>query len=216
MNIYGEKNPHVASADNNLAFIYAERNELDKAKEYFLKSFELKKELLGKDHPDVGLALNNLGYVEIRIKDYKTAIDDLKAAVIQLEKSYPENHIWFARTYHWLGTAYNDEGEFKIAENYNKKALDIRRKNYEEGNHLIYQTEGELGISYLGEKKLNLAEKYLIEAYNGYVVLNKQEDEFSERYLSNLVKLYKSKSDTLNENKFLRALKTAQLKKNRN
>ncbi|KAK6913518.1 hypothetical protein RJ641_023119 [Dillenia turbinata] len=58
---FGSRDPHVASAFNNLAELYRVKREFDKAEALYLDALSLLEESFGPDDIRVGFALHNLG-----------------------------------------------------------------------------------------------------------------------------------------------------------
>ncbi|XVE71999.1 hypothetical protein DITRI_Ditri11bG0003100 [Diplodiscus trichospermus] len=58
---FGERDPHVASACNNLAELYRVRKAFDKAEPLYLEAISILEEAFGSDDIRVGVALHNLG-----------------------------------------------------------------------------------------------------------------------------------------------------------
>ncbi|KAH1226459.1 Nephrocystin-3 [Glycine max] len=58
---FGEKDPHVASACNNLAELYRVKKAFDKAEPLYLEAINILEESFGPDDVRVGVAVHNLG-----------------------------------------------------------------------------------------------------------------------------------------------------------
>ncbi|CAN0913827.1 nphp3 [Linum grandiflorum] len=58
---FGEKDPHVASACNNLAELYRVKKEFNKAEPLYLKAINVLEETFGPEDIRVGAALHNMG-----------------------------------------------------------------------------------------------------------------------------------------------------------
>ncbi|ERM95869.1 hypothetical protein AMTR_s00060p00127160 [Amborella trichopoda] len=58
---FGERDPHVASACNNLAELYRIRKEFEKAEPLYLEAIDILDKSLGCDDIRVGFAFHNLG-----------------------------------------------------------------------------------------------------------------------------------------------------------
>ncbi len=198
IDLLGENRTEVASTYNNLAFIYLDKKDYRLAEENFIKSYNLKLKIKGTDHPDVGLALNNLGSVKFKLKNYKEAKDLYSKAIAQLMITLPDEHAWLANSYYGLGKTLIEMKDFKNAEMNLRHALQIRRKVYPEENHLIYITEGDLGICLYYQNKLPEAEKLLLNAYNGNKNSENTTITDSLRFAEYLLKLYEKKKDTEN------------------
>ncbi|XWS75373.1 hypothetical protein CRYUN_Cryun01aG0081200 [Craigia yunnanensis] len=58
---FGERDPHVASACNNLAELYRVKKAFDKAEPLYLEAISILEEAFGSEDIRVGVALHNLG-----------------------------------------------------------------------------------------------------------------------------------------------------------
>jgi eukaryotic-like serine/threonine-protein kinase len=196
--LLGENRSEVASTYNNLAFIYLDKKDFKHAEENFVKSYELKLKLKGKDHPDVGLALSNLGSVKFKLKNYEEAKNLYNKAIAQLKITLPDVHAWLANSYYGLGKTLIEMKDYNSAEINLRHALQIRREIYPKENHLIYITEGDLGVCLFYQNKLSEAEKLLLVAYDGNKSTENTTITNSQRFAEYLLKLYVKKNDYKN------------------
>jgi nephrocystin-3 len=67
--------PDYASSLNNVGSIFDRKGEYDKALEYYFKSLEIKKVVLGKMHPGYASSLNNIGSTYDRKGEYDKALE---------------------------------------------------------------------------------------------------------------------------------------------
>ncbi|KAL2551289.1 Tetratricopeptide repeat (TPR)-like superfamily protein [Forsythia ovata] len=58
---FGERDPHVASACNNLAELYRVKKAFDKAEPLYVEAIDILEEFFGRDDIRLGAALHNLG-----------------------------------------------------------------------------------------------------------------------------------------------------------
>ena len=65
--LLGDRHPDVATSLNNLALLYCYQNRYDDAKLLFLQALEIRRSILGREHPDtqntieaIEFALENL------------------------------------------------------------------------------------------------------------------------------------------------------------
>ena len=61
--ITGETNIYLARLYLNIGALYDMKSDYDKALEYYFKSLEMFKQLLGPNHTSVASAYNNIGLV---------------------------------------------------------------------------------------------------------------------------------------------------------
>ncbi|KAK3218560.1 hypothetical protein Dsin_012530 [Dipteronia sinensis] len=101
---FGERDPHVASACNNLAELYRVQKAFDKAEPLYLEAIDILEDSFGPEDIRVGVAFHNLGQfylVQRRLKDahiyYERALK-IKGRVLG------HNNVDYADTMYHLGT----------------------------------------------------------------------------------------------------------------
>ncbi|CAI9110256.1 OLC1v1010250C1 [Oldenlandia corymbosa var. corymbosa] len=113
---FGERDPHVASACNNLAELYRVIKDFDKAEPLYLEAINILEESFGSDDIRVGAALHNLGQFyrvcgrldQARVC-YERAVKIKRRVLGQANPDY-------ADTLYHLGTVLYLEGKEKDAE----------------------------------------------------------------------------------------------------
>ena len=94
--------PHYVYILNNLANIYANMGNYEKAERQHLQAKEVRAKILGIEHPDYASTLYNLAYLYYNIGDYEKAEPlFLKSKEIR-EKSLEQDHPRIASTLHSL------------------------------------------------------------------------------------------------------------------
>ncbi|KAJ4972855.1 hypothetical protein NE237_006029 [Protea cynaroides] len=113
---FGDRDPHVASACNNLAELYRVKRLFDKAEPLYLEAINLLEESFGPDDIRVGAALHNLGQfylVQRKLEEarmcYERALK-IKGRVLGLD------HPDYADTMYHLGMVLYLQGNEKDAE----------------------------------------------------------------------------------------------------
>ncbi|RLB99439.1 MAG: hypothetical protein DRH90_20530 [Deltaproteobacteria bacterium] len=104
-------NPGDHLIQNDLGLIYMSKYAYDLAEKHFIKALQIK--------PDYAAAKNNLGTVYLARKDWHAAIKTFKSlegSLLYATPHYPLSN---------LGFAYYSLGEYKTAEMYYHRALDI-------------------------------------------------------------------------------------------
>ena len=84
----------IAASYNNFANLHSERQEMDKAFDYYNKALAIRVQIYGETHPDVADTYFNMGLDHETMKDYDTAHRCMsKALEIQrsiLSEEHPE------------------------------------------------------------------------------------------------------------------------------
>ncbi|EXB95906.1 Kinesin light chain [Morus notabilis] len=109
---FGERDPHVASACNNLAELYRVIKAFDKAEPLYLEAINILEETVGRDDIRVGSALHNLGqfYLVQRKLEEARNFYEIKGRVLGL------SHTDYADTMYHLGMVLYLQGKEKDAE----------------------------------------------------------------------------------------------------
>lgn len=113
---FGERDPHVASACNNLAELYRVKKELDKAEPLYLEAISILEESFGPDDIRVGAALHNLGQFYLVQRKLEKARACYEHALKIKRRVLGEGHPDYADTMYHLGTVLFLEGKEKDAE----------------------------------------------------------------------------------------------------
>ncbi|GFS39511.1 tetratricopeptide repeat (TPR)-like superfamily protein [Actinidia rufa] len=109
---FGERDPHVASAYNNLAELYRIKNAFDQAEPLYLEAVKILEESFGPEDIRVGAALHNLGkfyLVQRRLEEARMSYE-IKRRVLG------HSHTDYADTMYHLGTVLYLQGKAKDSE----------------------------------------------------------------------------------------------------
>ena len=179
-----KNHPILVDTYDNLIQILSnikEKNSLKSAKEYSLKSLQIKSNLYDKNSETISTAYNNLALILTDLGENQEALNyQLKAITID-ESSLPNrNSSALASLYSNASLIYREMGELKEAKKYLLKSLDIRENlteiNYEDllidynTLSLIYQELNDLiQAKEYGYKSLNISKSKLGEQ-NPFVI----------------------------------------------
>uniref|UniRef100_M1B0N0 Kinesin light chain n=1 Tax=Solanum tuberosum TaxID=4113 RepID=M1B0N0_SOLTU len=109
---FGDRDPHVASAYNNLAELYRVEKAFDKAEPMYLEAIIILEESFGQEDVRVAAALHNLGqfYLMQRKLEQARGVYEIKRRV--LGEAHPD----YADTMYHLGTVLSLQGKYKDSE----------------------------------------------------------------------------------------------------
>ena len=134
--------------------------EFAKAKEYYERALEIRKEQLGSNHLDVAVSYNNLGTVYNDTGEFAKAKEYYERALeIQKEQLGP-NHVDVAVSYNNLGTVYSDTGEFAKAKDYHERALEIQKEQLGPNHVDVACSYNNLGTVYCDTGEFAKAKDY--------------------------------------------------------
>ena len=83
--VLGEKHPDYAMSLDNLAVLYREMGDYDKAAPLYIKVMEIEKEVLGENHPSYVASLNDLASLHQEMGNFAEA-EPLYVKVMEIEK----------------------------------------------------------------------------------------------------------------------------------
>ncbi|XP_024978818.1 uncharacterized protein LOC112516029 isoform X1 [Cynara cardunculus var. scolymus] len=145
---FGERDPHVASACNNLAELYRVKKAFDKAEPLYLEAINILEESYGHEDVRVGAALHNLGQFYLLQKKLDAAHACYKRALKIKRQVLGEDHADYAETMYHLGKVLYLQGNVKDAEALITESIQI----FEDGGQ---------GESFLFLRRL----RYLVQIY---------------------------------------------------
>ena len=180
----------------------------EEAKKYHLEALDVRKVVLGTQHPDYTSSLNNLGHVYHNMNDYVNA-EICYSEALEIRKSIlGEQHPNYAISLCNLGGLYYTMGKYAKAETYYLSALTICKSVLGE-QHPNYATYlNNLGELYDTKGDYVKAETYYLEALKiRKSVLGEQHPDYAIS-LNNLGALYVTMGDYVKaEPYYLEALK---------
>jgi tetratricopeptide (TPR) repeat protein len=91
------------------------------------KAMEIRAELLGENHPDYAISLNNLGRLYQSMGDYAKAEPLYRSALMIRKQTLGENHPDYSNSLNNLATLYDDMADYPKAEPLFRSALAIRK-----------------------------------------------------------------------------------------
>lgn len=100
----------------------------------FEQSLELLQRRLGKNHPDVAAALNNLALLYYSRGDYERAEPLYRRSLAIDEQTLGDDHPGVATDLNNLALLYKKQGNLEAAEPLLKRALEIKEKNFDPGH----------------------------------------------------------------------------------
>ena len=110
---------------NNMAGVYQEQGDYEKALEYYEKDLEISERVLGSDHPSTATTYNNMAGVYKEQGDYEKALEYYDKALDVRERTLGNDHPYTATTYNNMAGVYKEQGDYEKALEYYGKALEI-------------------------------------------------------------------------------------------
>ncbi|XP_006352442.1 kinesin light chain 3 isoform X1 [Solanum tuberosum] len=113
---FGDRDPHVASAYNNLAELYRVEKAFDKAEPMYLEAIIILEESFGQEDVRVAAALHNLGQFYLMQRKLEQARGVYERALKIKRRVLGEAHPDYADTMYHLGTVLSLQGKYKDSE----------------------------------------------------------------------------------------------------
>ncbi|KAL0669579.1 hypothetical protein Bca4012_032283 [Brassica carinata] len=117
---FGERDPHVASACNNLAELYRVKKEFDKAEPLYLEAVSILEEYYGPEDVRVGATLHNLGQLYLVQRKLEEARSCYERA---LKDNGQGESMTYIRRLRYLSQIYIRSNRLADAENIHRKLL---------------------------------------------------------------------------------------------
>ena len=147
------QNETTADAYNNIGNVYHKLGDYDKALEYHNKALEIKKDVLGEDHPNTAHSYNNIGNVYRNLGDYDKALEYHFKGLEIKKDVLGENHCDTAGSYNNIGLVYYRLRDYDKALEYQNKALEIKKDVLGENHRDTATSYNNIGVvyDYLGD-----------------------------------------------------------------
>ncbi len=154
----------LPSSLNNLALLYDSQGRYDQAEPLFLQALELRKRLLGEDHPHVAQSLNNLAFLYYSQGLYDQA-EPLFLQALELRKRLlGDNHPDVASSLHNLASLYDSQGLYDQAEPLYLQALELCQRLLGDNHPDVAQSLNNLASLYESQGRYDQAEPLLLQA----------------------------------------------------
>jgi len=119
---------HVSPLLTKAGTYLRERGQYVDAEPLLVRALAICEQLLGAEHPDIVLALNNLAELYQRQGKYEPAEPLYQRALLICEQLLGSEHPYTAEALHGLAELYQQEGKYEQAEPLYRRALAIREK----------------------------------------------------------------------------------------
>ena len=109
---FGEEDPHVAAARNNLAELYRLQRRFDEAEKLYAVAAAALEKHYGPSHPAAGAAVHNLAGCKLSRGDFAGAYAAYADAAAKKAEALGPNHPEYAATLFHMAEAKRAEGEY--------------------------------------------------------------------------------------------------------
>ena len=195
VSIYGMMNSKVVVALNNLAIVYSQLAQYDKALQCYNDALDIIVLLYGEKHHHVGDNYANRATLYSKMGNIEQARIYTEKALTIFIDYYGERHSTVAIAYNNLGALFYDQGMKQEAFDNYAKAISIYRDIYGEDHKSLADPYNGLGTLYMSLKKYDEAQTYLEKSLS--IRLNTYGERHSDVAVSysNLSQIYQVKGD---------------------
>jgi len=148
----------IAASLNNIATSYFQLGNYKLALEYFIKSSELRKKYSATTSP---IILTSIGLIYLQLNDTTLSHSYFKEALVNAEKT--NSILGKAYANLGLGDLYYIKNEYNLAIEHYKKSKELYTELNDQNG--IAKLLNSIGLVYLKENEIKLAEKYFLSAY---------------------------------------------------
>jgi len=192
----GKYDAEVAEALNDLAVVYYDQYQFDKAEPLLIEASHILQHVFGDEHPDLAMNCNNLGMIYLRMEKFETARPYLNRALELAEKSKKEDDPFYALVVNNVGELHIGLGNYVDAEKFARRSLEIREKinnpektlrSYNTVAWLLYKTGDMQQAEHYFLKAMSYAENVfgvehpeliiILRRYSDYLLTNNRNEE---------------------------------------
>ncbi|KAF5200058.1 Tetratricopeptide repeat (TPR)-like superfamily protein [Thalictrum thalictroides] len=155
---FGEKEPHVASACNNLAELYRVKKEFGKAEPLYLEAVKILEESYGPDDVRVAAAFHNLGQFYLVQRKLREAHMYYESALKIKGRVLGHGHSDYADTMYHLGTVMYLEGKEGDSDTLIQNSIKILEEGGQGESAICLRRLRYLSQIYLNSNRLTEAE----------------------------------------------------------
>jgi tetratricopeptide (TPR) repeat protein len=177
---------------NYLATLYYWQGKYEAAEPLFLQSLELRKKLLGEDHPSVATSLNNLAGLYESQGKYEAAEPLFLQSLELRKKLLGEDHPSVATSLNNLAGLYESQGKYEAAEPLFLQSLELRKKLLGEDHPDVATSLNNLAYLYKSQGKYEAAEPLYLQSLELRKKLLGEDHPDVATPLNNLALLYHS------------------------
>ena len=138
----------VESPKYHTPYDYYDIPYMEKAKDYFQQSLDMRKQLYGLEHPEVAASLSNVASIHSVMGNLETAGEFFQRSHALREKIYGKEHPFVADSLNNLGILHSKMGLTVEAIQFQEKALEMRKRLFFPDHAVIADSYNNLALAY--------------------------------------------------------------------
>jgi len=140
-----------------MGYLFGKISDYKQAEEYFRKAMEIWKKVLGTKHPNYGLVLHNLGWINMKLEKYKESKKLYETALIVRRNALGQEHAETIDTLNDLGELSFRMKDYSNAERLYISCLKIREKIFGSLHTSVGWSHNNLGLLMFNTNRLQQA-----------------------------------------------------------
>ena len=188
----GTEHPDVANILDNLAHIFSQKGDYDKAEKRYQQALKIRQKLQDKNIVDISVSLINLAQIYKLQERYGDAETFFLVALAQRKNRLGEIHLDVATTINDIGTVLVAQKRYSEAESLLIEALELRKQLSGNRSLEVADSFNDLGQLYYCQERYDKAEQLLAEALEIKKDLLGYEHSDVVSILNNLATVYQS------------------------
>jgi serine/threonine-protein kinase len=161
---YGPDSLSAAIIHAQTATTWSVQEEYDKAEPEFQRALAIYESKIGTDHATTISALNNLGILALRTKDFAGAEKIFREIVERYERKYGTEHQLIADTYQNLATVLTYQGRYQESIPMHRKAAEVYDAVLPEGHFVASYPRMSIAYAYIELGEFPAAEDWAAQA----------------------------------------------------
>ncbi len=193
--VSGERAPSTLASYGAVAGLFSKQHEADSARVYYGKCLSGFLDVVGPEHPYTVSSMSSYAMALLDVGALDSALYWATRALDQHTRLFPEGSLRNSYPLLAIGKIYNARQEYIEAEDYLKRALEIRIANLPEDHVNVAEVEYELGVSLAGQTRYRDADEMLERALTTFMKRRGLEDTNTQNTLQQLAFVYRALDD---------------------
>lgn len=165
-------------------------------------ALEIQEQVYNKMHPQVAIALNQAGVLELRLKHMDAALADFMRMADINRAAYGDQHYLVDVALINVGEVYFEENRFPEAEHYFRETLNRFAAQLPADHPNTAIAQSKLGKTLVLEKKYRDAEPYLVAAYATFSKVKPSQADRLEGTRKDLITVYEALDERAKESPY--------------
>jgi tetratricopeptide (TPR) repeat protein len=207
--IPGEDHSLSTNIYYSIGLSYYNLANFEVSKDSIIKALNSSIKINGENSQNTAAILNFLGNVHFQLNDYKSAISSFQKSIKIKIALFEPDHKSLRESYNGLSMTYKKLNQFTEALIFDRKALDIARKNCGENSIEYANCINSIAIGFHKQGKYSIASEHYLKSLQIFSQITENQNAIADIY-NNLGYCYKMMKDETNSLKYLEeALKKA-------